>query len=194
MRGRCAEMEPMFRTRPRLRGFMRRKASRVQRNAPVRHAPITLSHASSDNSSTGPPSKAPALLISRSTGPNSWSVSAKSRCTSASRETSQATEETAAAVSPSWLQASCSRSEFRPASMTRQPAATSEWAMPRPIPVEPPVTMAVWPVRSNKTLSPVRISIGKNENRRLDVRSRSPVLRVKRLTGRLTDWIFRRSS
>jgi hypothetical protein len=60
--------------------------------------------------------------------------------------------------------------------------------------VEPPVTMAVWPVRSNKTLSPVRISIGKNENRRLDVRSRSTVLRVKRLTGRLTDWIFRRSS
>ena len=70
-RTRWAEIEPMLMIRPRRCGFMMRRASRVQRNGPVRFTAITLFQASSESSSSGPPSNAPALLTSKSSRLNS---------------------------------------------------------------------------------------------------------------------------
>src|SRR5688572_21521835 len=91
----------------------------------------------------------PALAKQESTRPKALTLSAKARSTAASSATSQ---RSAIALPPcdwSCVSAAAFLSSLVPHTQTEAPARASPSAMPRPIPLLPPVTSATLPVRSN---------------------------------------------
>ena len=145
-RGVCAEIDPLLMIRP-PRGswsFMRRNASRVQRNAPVRLTSTTRRHSSNVRSSSGTAgAPVPALLNRRSRRPKACFVVSKRPRTESGSVTSVGTARARGPSGPARATVSASASGRRPASTTEYPSPRRARAVARPIPDPAPVTIAV---------------------------------------------------
>jgi hypothetical protein len=137
---------------PERRGIITRPTAWQQRNTPVRFVPTIASHSSRGSWSSGARIRYPALFTSRSTRPNSRTVSATVRSTWAASRTShdRASERRPSArTAPATASTGSSR---RPLATTWAPALASSTAMARPIPWPAPVTMAT----RSASMPPVR--------------------------------------
>src|SRR3954447_4563809 len=91
----------------------------------------------------------PALAKQPSTWPNSSSVRAKAASTAASSPTSHCSARIFRPVAFSVSAAAAFFATLVPQIAMSAPACAMAWAMPRPMPLLPPVTSATLPVRSN---------------------------------------------
>src|SRR6201997_5338439 len=122
------------------------------RNVPVKFVSSTLFQCSSRISSTGAPQAIPALLINTSMRPNSATVASTASFTLAGSFTSQLS---AIAFTPrlrNSAAAASHRSFFRAHSTTFAPISAKPCVICRPSPMEPPVTIATRPLRSQSLL------------------------------------------
>src|SRR5882724_10319870 len=131
---------------------MWREAVRKVKKAPSRFTLITRRHSAVAilaKPAAPPRPLTPALAKQESTRPSALTVSAKARSTAASSATSQRS----AIALPPWERSCFSAAAFLsslvPQMQTDAPARASPSAMPRPMPLLPPVTSATLPVRSN---------------------------------------------
>src|SRR5215470_705723 len=127
------------------------KNARVKKNGAFRLRSTTLSQAAAGNSSIGAPQVAPALLASMFKAGSRWPISPARRRHSASVDRSAGM----AMIFPyrvSSRSAAAQASALRELMYTRAPASSSPRAIISPIPRLPPVTTAVFPDRSNKSM------------------------------------------
>src|SRR6516164_9202553 len=138
------------------------KNARVMKNGAFRSRSTTLSQAAAGNSSSGAPQVAPALLTSTFKAGSRWPTSPASRRHSASVDRSAGM----ATICPYWVSsrsAAAQASALRELMYTRAPASSSPRAIISPIPRLPPVTTAVFPDRSNKSMISPMPSQGRNQ-------------------------------
>ena len=110
---------------------------------------MTLFQVSVGNSWKGAPPPAPALAKQESTFPKCFTVCSKASFTWPSSETSHFSASTSPPIDFKVFDAALFLSGFVPHMQTDAPAWTRPWAIPRPIPLLPPVIRATFPVRSN---------------------------------------------
>src|SRR5215831_14663681 len=128
------------------------KNARVRKNGVFRFRSTTLSQAAAGNSASGAPQVAPALLTS------TFRACSRSATSLASRRHSASVDRSAgmAVTGPYWLSsasAAAQPSALRELMYTRAPASSRPRAIMSPIPRVPPVTTAVFPDRSNKSMT-----------------------------------------
>src|SRR6516162_3742018 len=141
------------------------KNARVRKKGAFRSRSTTLSQAAAGNSSSGAPQVAPALLTSTFTAGSRWPTSPASRRHSASVDRSAGM----ATICPYWVSsrsAAAQASALRELMYTRAPASSSPRAIISPIPRLPPVTTAVFPDGSNKSMIAPMPNQGRNQPRR----------------------------
>ena len=125
--------------------FMILNASRVQRNGPLRLMATMYCQSSNEVSSIGPLWLTPALLTRMSSRPKRVTVCSNRLITSSSFVTSDWTAITVPPPASSSVFAFSRTSARRPEITTVQPSAMNASAIPRPMPVPPPVMIAILP-------------------------------------------------
>ena len=131
------------------RSIMWRVAARKVKKTPSRLIPITRRQVSVGNSWNGAPPPAPAFAKQASTLPKCSTVSAKASSTRDSSETSQRSASTRVPCCSSCEAAAAFFSSLVPQMQMSAPDCARPSAMPRPIPLLPPVMSATFPLRSN---------------------------------------------
>src|SRR5574343_1501481 len=152
-------MEATLMMRPERRGIMLATAAAwLITNRLRMFRSITLSQASSGCSSAAAPQVAPALLTRMSMRPRRSMASATMRRPSSGRAASAATQRASMPLACRWAAASSRSAALRELSRIFAPASPRASAICRPRPREPPVTTAVWPLRSKSFITGVLIS------------------------------------
>src|SRR5256886_3637627 len=141
----------MFTIEPPPRSIIIRPAACENRKTPVRLTSRTFCQPSSGVSSAGAPHDVPALLTRTSRRPSSSIVRSQTACTSAGSRTSQRMPRAFTPSSDSSAAACSQRSTLRAQRTRFAPSSAKASAICRPIPVPPPVTIAVLPERSNRS-------------------------------------------
>src|SRR4051794_38981869 len=116
---------------------------------PLMLTSMSQSQSPSVASATGPASPMPALLTSTCTRPKRRSVSSAARSTAARSVTSSVTASTPSPSSANCASDSSMCSCRRPLITTCMPARANATAMPRPMPLDPPVMKATLPSTSS---------------------------------------------
>src|SRR5690349_6114906 len=143
----------MFMIDPLFCSSITRPAACANRKQPVRLTSITCCHLSSGMSSGISPHETPALLMRMSMRPHLRYVCSITAWTDSGLETSQRAETTSKPREVNSSTVLSSHSARRAQSISFAPASASPSAISRPIPREPPVTIATRPVRSNSSLT-----------------------------------------
>src|SRR6204780_4958952 len=125
----------------------RGRKARVIRTTPQKLMPNSHSKSSSAISSNAPPSATPALLTRRSTPACAPRISFGNAATACRSETSSRCRLAFAPALAVMRSVSMSPASSRSASARLQPRFASETAIPRPMPLAAPVTIAVRPLR-----------------------------------------------
>src|SRR5205085_1121576 len=141
----------MFTIEPPPRSSITRAAACEKRKTPVRLTSTTFCQPSSGIPSAGAPQAVPALFTSTSSEPSSPSVRETTVCTSSGSRTSQRSASVRTPSSASSRAAASQRSTLRAQRTTFAPTSASASAIRRPIPLPPPVTIAVLPPRSKSS-------------------------------------------
>src|ERR1700687_2262970 len=145
--GRVAATEPTVTMVPPPRSIMPGNAAWISAKTPVRLTLMTASHSSCPTQRTFRALlECPALLMRMSTRPSSLTVHSTSARPCSGLETSPSR---AAALPPAFVISATTDSSGalrRPDTTTWAPSAASMIAVERPIPVPPPVTIAIFPV------------------------------------------------
>src|SRR5881409_121329 len=130
-----------------------RPAHLQPRNAPVRLMPTTVFQPLTEMSSGLARNEAPALFTMMSSRPHSWTTRSTIALTCSSWRTSTAIANDRWPASRTALTTGSRCSSFREQSATSAPALANSIAMDFPMPVPPPVTIAVLPSRENGLLA-----------------------------------------
>src|SRR2546425_10765143 len=129
-----------------------RPAHLQPRNAPVRLMPTTVFQPLTEMSSGLARNDAPALFTMMSSRPHSWTARSTIALTCSSWRTSTAIANDRRPASRTALTTGSRCSSFREQSATSAPARANSIAMDLPMPVPPPVTIAVLPSSENGLL------------------------------------------